>query len=126
MGFLLTAALRPLQTLTQTLRRDFCVGTRSLIRMHSIPKPREIERWNEKRVQFGTYDNIGILGRFMEHPRVLISGARWVRGWRGNELERSLRKKRMVGDRMFLNDFHSLNKRIRFLYKRFNRYGKHR
>uniref|UniRef100_A0A8C0I8X3 39S ribosomal protein L51, mitochondrial n=2 Tax=Strigidae TaxID=30459 RepID=A0A8C0I8X3_BUBBB len=32
----------------------------------------------------------------------------------------------VVGNRMFLEDYHKLSKRIRFLYRRFNRTGKHR
>uniref|UniRef100_A0A8C5SA28 Uncharacterized protein n=1 Tax=Laticauda laticaudata TaxID=8630 RepID=A0A8C5SA28_LATLA len=32
----------------------------------------------------------------------------------------------MVGDRMFVDDYHNLNKRIKFLYKRFNRYKLYR
>lgn len=65
-------------------------------------------------------------GGFQIHPKNLIMGPTWLRGWRGNELQRCIRKKQMVGDRMFVEDYHKLNKRIRFLYKRFNRTGKHR
>lgn len=65
-------------------------------------------------------------GGFKMHPKDLIVGPKWLRGWRGNELQRCLRKKRMVGDRMFVDDYHKLSKRIRFLYRRFNRTGKHR
>lgn len=65
-------------------------------------------------------------GGFQIHPKHLIMGPKWLRGWRGNELQRCIRKKQMVGDRMFMDDYHNLKKRIRFLYKRFNRTGKHR
>nr|XP_009930642.1 PREDICTED: 39S ribosomal protein L51, mitochondrial [Opisthocomus hoazin] len=65
-------------------------------------------------------------GGFQMHPKHLIVGPRWLRGWRGNELQRCIRKKQVVGDRMFVEDYHKLNKRIRYLYKRFNRTGKHR
>uniref|UniRef100_A0A8C0UYC8 Large ribosomal subunit protein mL51 n=1 Tax=Cyanistes caeruleus TaxID=156563 RepID=A0A8C0UYC8_CYACU len=68
------------------------------------------------------YDRSG----FQIHPKNLIMGPVWLRGWRGNELQRCIRKKQMVGDRMFVEDYHKLNKRIRYLYKRFNRTGKHR
>uniref|UniRef100_A0A6J0UNY7 Large ribosomal subunit protein mL51 n=1 Tax=Pogona vitticeps TaxID=103695 RepID=A0A6J0UNY7_9SAUR len=90
------------------------------------PRPKEVDRWTEKRALFGVYDNIGILGDFMVHPKELIKGPAWLRGWKGNELQRCIRKKKIVGDRMFLEDYHNLNKRIRYLYSRFNRYGKHR
>ncbi|XP_042723709.1 39S ribosomal protein L51, mitochondrial [Tympanuchus pallidicinctus] len=95
-------------------------------RVREPPKPRKVDRWTEKRALFGVYDNVGILGDFHVHPKHLIVGPRWLRGWRGNELQRCIRKKQMVGDRMFLDDYHNLKKRIRFLYKRFNRTGKHR
>ncbi|XP_036435331.1 39S ribosomal protein L51, mitochondrial [Colossoma macropomum] len=106
--------------------RQFSTGTCSLVRMHAIPKLKQVDRWTEKRSMFGVYDNIGILGDFKAHPKDLITGPAWLRGFRGNELQRLTRKKRMVGDRMMTEDRHILEKRIRFLYRRFNRYGKHR
>uniref|UniRef100_H2ZYE1 Large ribosomal subunit protein mL51 n=1 Tax=Latimeria chalumnae TaxID=7897 RepID=H2ZYE1_LATCH len=101
-------------------------GRASLIRMHAIPKPKEVDRWTEKRAVFGVYDNIGILGDFKVHPKQLIVGPSWLQGWSGNELQRCLRKRKLVGDRMFADELHNLNKRIRYLYKYLNRYGKHR
>uniref|UniRef100_A0A8V0ZL20 Large ribosomal subunit protein mL51 n=1 Tax=Gallus gallus TaxID=9031 RepID=A0A8V0ZL20_CHICK len=117
-------------------------------RVREPPKPQKVDRWTEKRALFGVYDNVGILGEvspyrlralggrgrrpeaaasgFQIHPKHLIMGPKWLRGWRGNELQRCIRKKQMVGDRMFMDDYHNLKKRIRFLYKRFNRTGKHR
>ncbi|XP_070592266.1 large ribosomal subunit protein mL51 [Erythrolamprus reginae] len=86
------------------------------------PPPKVVDRWDEKRALFGVYDNIGILGDFKVHPKSLIVGPVWLRGWSGNELQRCIRKKKMVGDRMFVDDYHNLNKRIKFLYKRYNRY----
>ncbi|XP_069506793.1 large ribosomal subunit protein mL51 [Ambystoma mexicanum] len=106
--------------------RAFSLGHPSLAPLSPMPQPKEVDRWNEKRAMFGVYDNIGILGDFKAHPKDLIVGPSWLRGWRGNELQRCIRKKRLVGYRMFTDDLHNLNKRIRFLYKRFNRYGKHR
>lgn len=92
----------------------------------TLPPPKIVDRWNEKRALFGVYDNIGILGDFEKHPKELIRGPQWLRGWKGNELQRCIRKKKMVGSRMFADDLHNLNKRIRYLYKHFNRHGKHR
>ncbi|MFT7815956.1 39S ribosomal protein L51, mitochondrial isoform X1 [Arapaima gigas] len=106
--------------------RPFSTGVCSRIRMHAIPQRKTVDRWTEKRSMFGVYDNIGILGDFKAHPRDLIVGPVWLRGFRGNEFQRLTRKKRMVGDRMMATDRHNLEKRIRFLYRRFNRYGKHR
>ena len=101
-------------------------GPQKIMHVKEPPRPKEVDRWTEKRALFGIYDNIGILGDFKVHPKELIKGPVWLRGWKGNELQRCIRKKKMVGDRMFLQDYHNLNKRIRYLYRRFNRYGKHR
>ncbi|XP_055781222.1 39S ribosomal protein L51, mitochondrial-like isoform X1 [Salvelinus fontinalis] len=96
------------------------------VRMNAIPELKKVDRWTEKRSMFGVYDNIGMLGEFKAHPKDLIVGPVWVKGFRGNELQRLTRKKRMVGDRMMTQDKHDMEKRIRFLYGHFNRFGKHR
>uniref|UniRef100_A0A671RBZ6 Large ribosomal subunit protein mL51 n=1 Tax=Sinocyclocheilus anshuiensis TaxID=1608454 RepID=A0A671RBZ6_9TELE len=83
-------------------------GTCARIRMHAVPKLRELDRWTEKRSMFGVYDNIGILG---EQPRLAL----WLK-----------RPRKCFSKRMLTEDKHSLDKRISFLYRRFNRYGKHR
>ncbi|NXN53820.1 RM51 protein, partial [Rynchops niger] len=101
-------------------------GLTRAFRIKEPPKPKQVDRWTEKRALFGVYDNVGILGDFQIHPKNLIKGPKWLRGWRGNELQRCIRKKQVVGDRMFVEDYHKLNKRIRYLYRRFNRMGKHR
>ncbi|XP_061530410.1 large ribosomal subunit protein mL51 [Phycodurus eques] len=106
--------------------RMFSAGTCRHIRMHAIPKPKVVDRWNEKRSMFGVYDNIGILGDFKAHPKDLILAPCWLKAFKGNELQRLIRKKRMVGDRMMTLEKHNLEKRIRFLYRRFNRTGKRR
>ncbi|XP_019724578.1 large ribosomal subunit protein mL51 [Hippocampus comes] len=106
--------------------RTFSSGTCCHIRMNAIPKPKVVDRWDEKRSMFGVYDNIGILGDFKAHPKDLIIAPCWLKAFKGNELQRLTRKKRMVGDRMMTLEKHNLEKRIRFLYRRFNRYGKHR
>ncbi|XP_030044130.1 large ribosomal subunit protein mL51 [Microcaecilia unicolor] len=107
-------------------QRTFSLGVVNFIRAEAFHKPKQVDRWTEKRALFGVYDNIGILGDFKAQPKDLIKGPQWLRGWRGNELQRCIRKKKFVGHRMFLEDLDKLNKRIRFLYRRFNRYGKHR
>ncbi|NWX04984.1 RM51 protein, partial [Caloenas nicobarica] len=101
-------------------------GLTRAFRIKEPPKRKEVDRWTEKRALFGVYDNVGILGGFQMHPKNLIVGPKWLRGWRGNELQRCIRKKQVVGDRMFIEDYHKLTKRIRYLYRRFNRTGKHR
>ncbi|KAJ8354962.1 hypothetical protein SKAU_G00225290 [Synaphobranchus kaupii] len=106
--------------------RHISTGVCRRIRMHAIPALKVTDRWTEKRGMYGVYDNIGILGDFKAHPRDLIVAPVWLKGFRGNELQRLIRKKRMVGDRMMTADRHNLEKRIGFLYRHFNRYGKHR
>ncbi|XP_012493321.1 PREDICTED: 39S ribosomal protein L51, mitochondrial isoform X1 [Propithecus coquereli] len=107
--------------------RSFSLGIPGFSRVRlTLPPPKVVDRWNEKRAMFGVYDNIGILGNFEKHPKELIRGPKWLRGWKGNELQRCIRKKKMVGKRMFIDDLHNLNKRIRYLYKHFNRHGKYR
>ncbi|XP_029436062.1 39S ribosomal protein L51, mitochondrial [Rhinatrema bivittatum] len=121
----LSPCLSLLSFLAQS-QRTFSLGVMSLIRMEALPKPKQVERWTTKRALFGVYDNVGILGDFKAHPKDMIVGPQWLRGWRGNELQRCIRKKKFVGHRMFAQDLENLNKRIRYLYKRFNRTGKHR
>ncbi|XP_058938596.1 large ribosomal subunit protein mL51 [Kogia breviceps] len=107
--------------------RSFSLGVLRLFHVRvTLPPRKVVDRWNEKRAMFGVYDNIGILGNFEKHPKELIKGPMWLRGWKGNELQRCIRKKRMVGNRMFIDDLHNLNKRISYLYKCFNRRGKYR
>lgn len=65
-------------------------------------------------------------GDFKAHPKDLIVAPCWLKGFKGNEFQRLIRKKKMVGDRMMTEDKHNMEKRIRFLYRRFNRTGKHR
>lgn len=126
-GSLPWVASRSLWGLLPLACRNFSQGVPLLTRVRlTLPAPRVVDRWNEKRALFGVYDNIGILGNFEKHPKELIKGPVWLRGWRGNELQRCIRKKKMVGNRMFTEDLHNLNKRIRYLYKHFNRHGKYR
>uniref|UniRef100_A0A1A8H3U8 Large ribosomal subunit protein mL51 n=1 Tax=Nothobranchius korthausae TaxID=1143690 RepID=A0A1A8H3U8_9TELE len=106
--------------------RTISTGACCQIRMHAIPQPKVVDRWTEKRSMFGVYDNIGILGDFKAHPKDLIHAPCWLKGFKGHELLRLIRKKKMVGDRMMTEKRHNLEKRIRFLYRRFNRTGKHR
>uniref|UniRef100_A0A8D1J0Y7 Large ribosomal subunit protein mL51 n=2 Tax=Sus scrofa TaxID=9823 RepID=A0A8D1J0Y7_PIG len=68
---------------------------------------------------------IGILGNLEKHPKELIKGPIWLRGWKGNELQHCIRKKRRAGNRMFTDDLHNLNKGISYLYKHFNQRGKY-
>ncbi|XP_068180283.1 large ribosomal subunit protein mL51 [Antennarius striatus] len=112
-------------TLLHTVR-TISTGTCCQMRKNVVPELKKVDRWTEKRSMFGVYDNIGILGDFKVHPKDLIVAPVWLKGFKGNELQRLIRKKKMVGDRMLTLERHNLEKRIRFLYRRFNRTGKHR
>ncbi|CAK6443761.1 unnamed protein product [Pipistrellus nathusii] len=126
-GCLAAGAGRRLWSWVPQACRSFSLGVPDLYFVrNTVPPPKVVDRWNEKRAMFGVYDNIGILGNFEKHPKELIKGPKWLRGWKGNELQRCIRKKRMVGYRMFSDDLHKLNKRISYLYKHFNRHGKYR
>ncbi|XP_008143046.1 39S ribosomal protein L51, mitochondrial [Eptesicus fuscus] len=126
-GCLAAGAGRRLWSWVPQACRSFSLGVPDLYFVrNTVPPPKVVDRWNEKRAMFGVYDNIGILGNFEKHPKELIKGPKWLRGWKGNELQRCIRKKRMVGHWMFSDDLHNLNKRIRYLYKHFNRRGKYR
>ncbi|XP_053306021.1 39S ribosomal protein L51, mitochondrial [Spea bombifrons] len=127
--WVLTRLLRGGRSLCSDLlqsTRPFSLGHRDLGRKNFLPQPKDTDRWDNKRALFGVYDNIGILGEFRAHPRDLIVGPTWLKGFRGNELQRCIRKRQVVGSRMFFQDREDLKKRISFLYRRFNRYGKHR
>uniref|UniRef100_A0A096LXI6 Large ribosomal subunit protein mL51 n=1 Tax=Poecilia formosa TaxID=48698 RepID=A0A096LXI6_POEFO len=48
--------------------RTISTGSCCQIRMHAIPQPKQVDRWNEKRSMFGVYDNIGILEEETTQP----------------------------------------------------------
>ncbi|KAL3862622.1 hypothetical protein ACJMK2_008577 [Sinanodonta woodiana] len=84
-------------------------------------KPKD--SWSKDRALFGQNDYIDILGDGSVVPKDLIKGPRWLLGWRGNELQRLLRKMKTVGYLMkdiYPTYYHNNWKRIRFLYKKYN------
>ncbi|XP_016097771.1 39S ribosomal protein L51, mitochondrial-like [Sinocyclocheilus grahami] len=62
-GGALRRALTACQSSALLCARLFSAGSCARIRMHAVPKLRELDRWTEKRSMFGVYDNIGILGK---------------------------------------------------------------
>lgn len=42
----------------------------------TLPPPKVVDHWNEKRDMFRMYDNVEILGNFEMHPKDLIKGPR--------------------------------------------------
>ncbi|XP_032609423.1 large ribosomal subunit protein mL51-like [Hylobates moloch] len=100
--------------------RSFSLGVPRLIGTRlNLPPPKVVDPCNERRAMFRVYD-IRILGNFEKHPKERIRDPIWLRGWKGNELQRCMRKKKMVGNRMFADELHNLNKHISYLYKHFN------
>jgi large subunit ribosomal protein L51 len=88
-----------------------------------LPKHASKDSWSEKYATFGQNDYIDILGNGNIKPVDLIQGPSWLVGFRGNELQRLLRYRRMEGGKLLGADplkHHFLNKRIKFLYKKFN------
>ena len=65
-----------------------------------------------------------ILGDGTIHPAQLITGPIWMRAFKGNEMQRLLRRFNFQG--RLLKEFyptrhHSMNKQIKYLYKKLNR-----
>uniref|UniRef100_A0A8C4QRA1 Large ribosomal subunit protein mL51 n=1 Tax=Eptatretus burgeri TaxID=7764 RepID=A0A8C4QRA1_EPTBU len=124
---MLPGALRTLvrpPVVFDSFQRGFFKG--ACLWRNPLSKTQPPDRWNEKRAMFGLYDNIGILGDFKTHPKQLIRGPSWLKGWKGNELQRCVRKLKWVGNRMFVEDKHQLEKRIKYLFKIVNYRSKQR
>lgn len=88
-----------------------------------LPKHAFKDNWSEKNATFGQNDYIDILGNGNIKPVNLIQGPSWLVGFRGNELQRLLRYRRMEGGKLLATDplkHHNINKRIKFLYKKYN------
>ena len=89
----------------------------------------EMKYRGDKRFVSGPYEWLcfcGSLGDFKAHPKDLMVGPSWLKAFQGNELQRLIRKRKLVGERMMTQDRLNLDKRIRYLYRHFNRVGKYR
>ena len=74
--------------------------------------------------QFCPYCLSDILGDGIVHPVQLIQGPQWMRGFKGNEFQRLIRRLKFQGPmlkNMFPTRYHNIKKRLFFLYKRLNR-----
>ncbi|XP_002730747.1 large ribosomal subunit protein mL51-like [Saccoglossus kowalevskii] len=114
-------AFRPSSQIT----RAFSVGY-SLLgkRPRGDPRPIKpvVDRWDEKHALFGENDFKDILGDGSYHlKKNITTGPWWMKGWRGNEFERLVRKKKMIGPTMGPMEHKEMIKRIRFLYKKMNK-----
>ncbi|XP_013412012.1 39S ribosomal protein L51, mitochondrial [Lingula anatina] len=88
-----------------------------------IPKKRPKDLWEPKRALFGQNDYIDILGDGSVHPTDTLRGPWWLRGWRGNEMRRIIRRLNLTGAKLRYyrpTKYKQLKKRLKFLYKRHN------
>lgn len=96
----------------------------SLVQWHNLPSPKKPEKdfWSEKRALFGENDYKDILGDGTYSLRKNVkSGPWWMRGWKGNELQMLIRKRKMVGYTLGPEAKHNMKKRIRYLFKYMNK-----
>lgn len=90
----------------------------------SLSKYKVTETWDRKRALFGQNDYIDILGDGSINPVDLIRGPDWLIGYKGNELQRLVRRLNFQGDKLKLlypHKYNDIQKRIFFLYKKYNR-----
>ncbi|KAL5013868.1 hypothetical protein ScPMuIL_008138 [Solemya velum] len=91
--------------------------------IRSLPAYKPKDSWNRKRALFGQNDYIDILGDGDIHPVELITGPKWLIGFKGNELQRLVRRAKIQGSQMrylYPTKYHQMWKRIRFLNKKYN------
>lgn len=96
----------------------------------SMTKYKPKDRWDEKHALFGQNDYIDILGDGDIHPADLQKGPSWLIGQKDrSELHRLLRRLRFDGEKLretFPSKHHDMNKRVRYLYRRYNKRRSHR
>ncbi|XP_053389134.1 39S ribosomal protein L51, mitochondrial-like [Mercenaria mercenaria] len=85
-------------------------------------KPKNV--WSKKRATFGQNDYIDILGDSNLRPVDIIKAPAWLRGFNGNEMQRLIRRMQYEGDKirqLYPTHYHNNWKRIKFLYKKYNK-----
>ncbi|XP_014787884.1 39S ribosomal protein L51, mitochondrial [Octopus bimaculoides] len=81
------------------------------------------ENWVKKKALFGQNDYIDILGDGKVTPKELIRGPPWLKGFKGNEMQRLIRHIRFEGHHLrfyYPTKHHNIKKRIKYLYKFYN------
>ncbi|BFZ23518.1 hypothetical protein BsWGS_26557 [Bradybaena similaris] len=93
------------------------------IPVRSLPPFRPKDQWTPKKALFGQNDYIDILGDGDVHPADLLTGPRWLIGFKGNERDRMIRKMEWEGPRLkvfYPSEYNRIEKRIRYLTKLYN------
>ncbi|KAK7093991.1 large ribosomal subunit protein mL51-like [Littorina saxatilis] len=91
--------------------------------LKTLPSYKVKDSWNRKRALFGQNDYIDILGDGSIKPADLIRGPDWLIGFKGNELQRLKRRLMFHGERLrhlYPAKYNNIQKRIFFLYKKYN------
>merc|ERR1712178_546140 len=81
------------------------------------------DNWTKRKSLYGQNDYIDILGDGSIHPYQLMQGPAWLRGFKGNELQRLVRRMKFEGQflqEMYPTKYLDLRKQIWFLYKKLN------
>lgn len=87
------------------------------------PHPQK-DSWTQRKATFGQNDYIDILGDGSLHPRDLLHhGPSWLRGFRGNEFRRLIRRRDATfhyAPWVWPTKFYNVQRRLRFLHKYIN------
>lgn len=86
-------------------------------------------QWTENKAAFGQNDYIDILGDGSLHPRDLLKGPNWLRGFKGTEMQRLIRKRNYSLHwlpQVWPTQWHDMQKRIWYLYKYHNQKQNHK
>ncbi|XP_054160728.1 39S ribosomal protein L51, mitochondrial-like [Oppia nitens] len=91
--------------------------------LRTLPNEPLPDEWRKKEALFGQNDYIDLLGDGSVSVTDLMTGTpRWLKNFKGNELQMSVRKKKTYSHWKWLRPkkYHELEARIFFLYKKLN------